>query len=88
MQDGLISLGMDSLMAIELRNRIQQLLKVQIPVAKFLEDISLMETIDSLLDQFNHNVEQNTPLDDDEQALDATPIHPQSDSAKVKEILL
>ena len=88
MQDGLISLGMDSLMSIELRNRVQQLLKVKLPVAKFLEDISLMETIDSLLDQFNHNVEQNTPLDDDEQALDATPIHPQSDSAKVKEILL
>jgi acyl transferase domain-containing protein/acyl carrier protein len=52
MDQGLIELGMDSLMAIELRNRLQKSLQIKIPAAKFLEGITLTGIIDFLLEQF------------------------------------
>ncbi|MDH3675433.1 MAG: acyl carrier protein, partial [Anaerolineae bacterium] len=44
-------LGIDSLMALELRNRITAELKVEVPMVKFLEGPSLVQITTLLLDQ-------------------------------------
>jgi acyl carrier protein len=45
----LMEMGMDSLMAMELRNRIQAALKVQMPVAELLNGPSIRQLTDQLL---------------------------------------
>ena len=50
-QQPLSHLGLDSLMAVELKNRIAVDLKVNVPVVKFLEDFSVDQAVKQVLDQ-------------------------------------
>jgi phthiocerol/phenolphthiocerol synthesis type-I polyketide synthase D len=46
--EGLNTLGLDSLMAVELRNRVDALLHIDVPVVKFMEDQSVLELADEI----------------------------------------
>jgi acyl carrier protein len=50
-QQPLSHLGLDSLMAVELKNRIAVDLKVNVPVVKFLEDFSVDQAVKQVLEQ-------------------------------------
>ncbi len=50
-------LGMDSLMAVELKNRVESSLDVVIPVATLLRGPTLKELVDELIPQINSRVE-------------------------------
>jgi acyl carrier protein len=50
-QQPLSHLGLDSLMAVELKNRIAVDLKVNVPVAKFLQGFSVDQAVTQVLDQ-------------------------------------
>jgi acyl transferase domain-containing protein/acyl carrier protein len=50
-QQSLIHLGLDSLMAVELKNRIAVDLKVNVPIAKFLQGFSVEQAVTQVLDQ-------------------------------------
>ncbi len=51
LQQPLSHLGLDSLMAVELRNRIALDLKVNIPLVKFLQDFSVDQAVAQVLEQ-------------------------------------
>ena len=51
LQQPLINLGLDSLMTVELKNRIAVDLKVNVPVAKFLQGFSVDQAVTQVLDQ-------------------------------------
>jgi acyl transferase domain-containing protein/acyl carrier protein len=50
-QQSLSELGLDSLMAVELKNRIAVDLKVNVPVSKFLQGFSVTQAVTQVLDQ-------------------------------------
>ena len=45
-------MGLDSLMAIELRNRVQQQLEIELPVTTYLENQSLVQLTQQLEEKF------------------------------------
>ena len=51
LQQPLSHLGLDSLMAVELRNRIALDLNVNIPLVKFLQDFSVDQAVTQVLEQ-------------------------------------
>jgi NAD(P)-dependent dehydrogenase (short-subunit alcohol dehydrogenase family)/acyl carrier protein len=51
LQQSLIHLGLDSLMTVELKNRIAVDLRVNVPVAKFLQGFSVDQAVTQVLDQ-------------------------------------
>ncbi len=51
LQQSLSELGLDSLMAVELKNRIAVDLKVNVPVAKFLQGFSVDQAVTQVLEQ-------------------------------------
>ena len=63
----LISLGVDSLMAIEIRNQVQTDLEVNIPIAKFMEDINITTLVIELNEQLTQtDREPNLVLEKEE----------------------
>jgi hypothetical protein len=47
-------MGLDSLMAVELRNQIQRTLGVNVPVIKFLEDLSISSLANYIDEQLSN----------------------------------
>ena len=63
LQQPLNHLGLDSLMAVELKNRIAVDLKVNVPVAKFLQGFSVDQAVTQVLDQLTADAANpTTPL--------------------------
>jgi acyl carrier protein len=63
LQQPLSHLGLDSLMAVELKNRIAVDLKVNVPVAKFLQGFSVDQAVTQVLDQLaGEDANPTTPL--------------------------
>ena len=63
LQQPLSHLGLDSLMAVELKNRIAVDLKVNVPVAKFLQGFSVDQAVTQVLDQLAcEDANSTTPL--------------------------
>ncbi|MDD5033390.1 MAG: beta-ketoacyl synthase N-terminal-like domain-containing protein [Methylococcaceae bacterium] len=54
-QQSLMALGLDSLMAVELRNRIQRELGVNIPLAKLLDQVSVADILHDLNERLREN---------------------------------
>jgi phthiocerol/phenolphthiocerol synthesis type-I polyketide synthase D len=64
LQQPLSQLGLDSLMAVELKNRIALDLKVNVPVVKFLQGLSVEQAVTEVLDQLAREAADPTrPLD-------------------------
>jgi aryl carrier-like protein len=51
-QESLINLGLDSLMAIELRNRLNNEMGVNLPVMKIMEGVSITSLAEVMLEQW------------------------------------
>jgi myxalamid-type polyketide synthase MxaE and MxaD len=63
LQQPLSHLGLDSLMAVELKNRIALDLKVNIPLVKFLQDFSVEQAVTQVLEQLGSEaVNPTAPL--------------------------
>ena len=58
----LTNLGLDSLMAVELKNRISSDLGINVPMVKFLQGFSVAQAATQLLDQLNEKVPLPTDL--------------------------
>jgi NAD(P)-dependent dehydrogenase (short-subunit alcohol dehydrogenase family)/acyl carrier protein len=62
LQQPLNYLGLDSLMAVELKNRIALDLKVNVPVAKFLQGLSVDQAVTQVLEQLAEEADPVRPI--------------------------